>query len=73
MANPFAELKRLLPDAPLQIGTVVAVEGGSLTVEGLDGRQQIVRGAATVGAQVYHRGGAVEGDAPSLPVSSITL
>lgn len=73
MRNPFVELKRLMGQAPLQIGTVTAVDGDTLTVEAFDGGVQQVRGAAALGAKVYHRGGAVEGEAPNLVTIPVSL
>lgn len=73
MRNPFVELKRLVGPAPLQVGTVVSVDGDTLTVEAFDGGVQQVRGSALLGVRVYHRSGAVEGEAPNLAVTPVAL
>jgi hypothetical protein len=71
--NPFVLLKKLLPDAPLQVGTVSAVSGGTATITLPGGGTVTGRGSATVGAKVFVRDGVIEGAAPALPVELIDI
>lgn len=71
--NPFARLRALLAGPPLQVGTVVAVDSGLATVELPGGNRVQVRGDASVGGSVFFRDGAIEGDAPALPVVNIEV
>jgi hypothetical protein len=73
MSNLFAQFKRLLPAEPLQIGTVIAVDGDVATVELPGGGRVQARGAATVAQTVFVRAGAIEGEAPTLPVELVDL
>ena len=73
MSNSFAQLLALLPQNPLQVGTVASVSGGVATITLPGGGVAQARGAATVGARVYFRAGAIEGDAPSLPIELIEV
>lgn len=73
MSNLYAQFKRLLPDAPLQVGTVIAAGGGTATVELPGGGRLQARGEGTVGGKVFLRDGVIEGDAPNLTVLSITV
>lgn len=63
----------LLPKQPLQIGLVTSVTGGVATLTLPDGGTTQARGEATVGQRVYFRGGAIEGQAPTLPLEVIDL
>jgi hypothetical protein len=71
--NPFKRLLGLLPQRPLQVGTVIAVAGGVATVELPGGGQEQARGAATVGQRVFFRDGAIEGLAPALTYVEISV
>lgn len=73
MRNPYAALKALLPDPPLQIGDVIDVSGGVATVQLPGGGIATARGDATVGQKVFFRDGAIEGTAPDLPVEVIDV
>lgn len=65
-SNPYARFLALLPARPLQVGTVLSVDGTSATV-GLPGGGQVrVRGQAAVGDRVFVRDGLIEGAAPAL-------
>ena len=68
MSNLFKLFRSLLPSDPLQVGTVIEV-GTSVVVVAFPGGATITaRGTGySVGAQVFVRGGVVEGGAPSLP------
>lgn len=72
--NPFKELLDLLPSSPLLVGRVVAVATGLVTVQYPGGGQQAARGAGyPLNAQVFVRGGVVEGLAPSLVAVTIEV
>lgn len=79
MRNLYQQFRALLPDAPLQAGTVIEAldaEGGRVTVRLPGGglvkaRGQI--GSVAVGQQVFVRDGVVEGAAPNLVVEVIEI
>lgn len=73
MSNWALRLRALLPAAPLLVGEVIAVDGGTLVVETPDGAMWQVRGAALVGARVFFRDGVMEGAASSLPIEVIEI
>ena len=70
--NPYKVLLGLLPDAPLQVGTIVSAANGVATVQLPGGGLLQARGAITTG-QVFVRDGVIEGTAPSLPVELIEV
>ena len=71
--NSIKRLLGLLPQSPLQVGEVLAVEDGVATIGLPGGGQDKARGEATVGQTVYFRGGAIEGPAPVLPVDEVEV
>lgn len=71
--NLFAKLKALLPDAPLQTGTVLANDAGMCIVEMPGGAQVNVRGEYAAGARVFFRAGVVESTAPNLPLVAVDI
>lgn len=74
--NPFARFKALVPDPPLQIGDVIAVEDGVATIEVPtvgSGVLATARGDASPGLRVFFRDGAIEGPAPDLTLEIIDL
>lgn len=74
--NLFRALRELLPEAPLQVATVVAVHAatGESTVEWPGGSQQRVRGTGVAApTQAYVRDGVIEGPAPSLTLVDIDV
>ncbi len=73
MSNVYASFLRLIPNPPLQIGQVIAVDGGVATIALPGGGRDKARGEATVGQRVFFRAGAIEGPAPDLPFVSITI
>jgi hypothetical protein len=73
MGNLYQQFRALLPDAPLQAGTVVAVEAGAVTVALPGGGLLKARGSAEIGQTVFVRDGVVESVAPSLPVVLIEI
>jgi hypothetical protein len=73
MRNPFRQFLDLIPAEPLQVGTVQAVVDGLATVQLPGGGTLKARGDATVGQTVFVRGGAIEGEAPELPIELIEV
>lgn len=73
MPNIFREFLNLLPQRPLQVGTVLAVSGSQCSVELPGGGILQARGTASVGAQVFVRDGLIEGAAPSLTITTIEV
>lgn len=73
MANLFRQFMDLLPDRALQVGEVLSVDAGVAVVELPGGGTVHARGAATVGQLVFVRDGAIEGQAPSLPIELIEI
>jgi hypothetical protein len=71
--NPYKMLKDLLPDPPLQIGTVSTVSGQVVTVQLLGGGTVVARGTATAGHKVFVRNDVIEGEAPALSQISIDV
>lgn len=73
MTNPYRVFKEIFPDAPLQVGEVLIVTGGTATVELPGGGKLTVRGEATVGQKVYVRDGVIEAEAPYLTLVTIEV
>ena len=73
LLNPYRALLALLPTAPLQVGDVVTVTAGVATLRLPGGGIAQARGAASVGARVFFRDGAIEGAAPALPIEIIEI
>lgn len=71
--NIFKLFKSLLPDPPLLVGDVVASDSGTVIVEMPDGGQIQALGSVSVGTRVFVRDGAVEGNAPDLPIEIIEV
>lgn len=71
--NLWRRLKDLLPDEPLLIGEVVAINTYGATVQLPDGSIASVRGDAQVGQNVFVRKGLIEGVAPVLGVVEIEV
>jgi hypothetical protein len=73
MSNLYVEFKRLIPDEPLQVGTVTQTYAGgaSVTLEG--GGVLRVRGEAALGTRVFVRAGVIEGPAPALTLVEIEI
>ncbi len=69
MNNIYRALKEILPQAPLTVVVVAAVDTGQRTsiVTAPGGAQQRVRGAdLPVGSRAFVRDGVIEGEAPDL-------
>lgn len=73
MHNLYEQFRQLIPDPPLQVGTVISVGAGVVTVQ-LPGSGLIkARGTAAIGEKVFVRNDAVEGIAPSLSLEIIEI
>ena len=73
MANLYQQFRALLPDPPLQVGTVLEVGAGVVMVQLPGGGLLKVRGSAEVGQNVFMRDGVVEAVAPSLTMEIIEI
>ena len=73
MANLYAEFRRLIPNAPLQVGEVVATFTGGATVALQGGGTLRVRGSAAVGDLVFVRDAVIEDQAPDLTLVEIEV
>ena len=73
MHNLYQQFRQLLPDAPLQAGTVLEVGSGIALVVLPGGGLIRARGSAVVGQQVFVRDDAIEGIAPSLTLEIIEI
>lgn len=74
--NLYRALRELLPEAPLQVATVIAVHAssGDSTVEWPGGNQQRMRGVGvTAGQLAFVRNGVIEGAAPALTLEVIEV
>ena len=73
MRNPYKLLRELMPQAPLQVGTVISTVNGVATVEQPGGGRSTARGTALAGARVFFRDSVIEGPAPNLPIELIEI
>ncbi len=73
MHNLYEQFRQLIPDPPLQAGTVVAVGSGVVTVAMPGGGLIKARGSAAIGQNVFVRDDAVEGIAPALTLELIEI
>ncbi len=73
MHNLYQQFRALLPHAPLQVGTVVAIAPGVVSVQLPGGGRLNARGQAELGQNVFVRDGVVEAIAPSLPIEVIDI
>lgn len=71
--NVYKEFERLMAPGPLQVATVLSVDAAGVLAELPGGAILRARGEAAVGARVFVRDGVIEGPAPSLPHSEITV
>ncbi len=69
MHNLYEQFRQLMPEPPLQAGTVIDV----VTVQLPGGGLVKARGTSAVGARVFVRDDVIEGTAPSLPVEIIEI
>ena len=68
MSNLYRDLQDLLGPGRVQIGTVVAYEDGTATLELPGGGWTRARGQAAVDTKVFVQDGVIQGPAPNLPV-----
>ena len=73
MHNVYEQFRRLLPDAPLQVGTVIEVGAGVLRVQLPGGGTVRARGNAAIGQKVFVRDGVLEAVAPNLALEIIEI
>jgi len=73
MHNLYEQFRRLVPDPPVQVGTVVDLGSGAVTVALPGGGLIKARGNAALGQQVFVRDDAIEGNAPTLPLEIIEI
>ena len=74
--NLYRALRELLPEAPLQVATVVEVHTatGESTIEWPGGSQQRVRGTGVAAPnRAFVRDGVIEGPAPDLTLVEIDV
>ena len=75
-ANLYRALREVLPEPPLQVGTVAAVHADSAdsTVTWPGGTQQRVRGTnVPAGSRAFVRNRVIEGTAPNLTLETIEI
>ena len=73
MHNVYEQFRQLLPDAPLQVGTVIEVGAGVITVQLPGGGLVRARGSAALGQKVFVRDGGLEAIAPNLALEIIEI
>lgn len=73
MHNVYEQFRRLIPDPPLQAGTVIEVGSGVVAVALPGGGVLRARGSADLGQVVFVRDDVVEGIAQSLPLELIEI
>ena len=73
MHNLYKQFRKLIPDPPLQAGTVVGVGSGVVTVALPGGGLISARGSAAMGQMVFVRDDVIEGGAPSLTLEIIEI
>ena len=73
MHNLYQQFRALLPDPALQVGTVIEVTGGVVSVQLPGGGLLKARGNAQVGQKVFVRDAVVEAIAPNLTLELIEI
>ena len=73
MRNLYSEFRALIPEAPLQVGTVTQVTGGVVTLQLPGGGLLKARGSAGVGQKVFVRDAVIEAIAPNLTLELIEI
>jgi hypothetical protein len=75
LGNPYGQLRELLPQPPLQAGTVLDRDAGMATVELPGGGRIQARNpqGLAVGQRVFVRDGLIEGAAPNLTLQIIDI
>ncbi|MDF9393806.1 MULTISPECIES: hypothetical protein [Methylococcus] len=73
MHNLYEQFRQLIPDPPLQAGTVIETGSGVVTVQLPGGGRIKARGTAAIGQNVFVRDDIVEGIAPTLMLELIEI
>jgi hypothetical protein len=73
MHNLYQQFRRLIPEPPLQAGTVIEIGSGVVTVQLPGGGRIKARGIAAIGQNVFVRDDTVEGIAPTLTLELIEI
>ncbi|MDD5330217.1 MAG: hypothetical protein PHX38_09445 [Sulfuricella sp.] len=73
MNNIYEQFRRLIPDPPLQAGTVVGIGSGVVTVQLPGGGLIQARGNASINQMVFVRDDVIEGIAHSLTLEIIEI
>ncbi|MBL0422570.1 hypothetical protein JI739_19655 [Ramlibacter sp. AW1] len=73
MHNLYQQFRQLIPNPPLQAGTVLEVGAGMVTVQLPGGGRIRARGNAVLGQTVFVRNETIEGVAPALTVELIEI
>jgi hypothetical protein len=73
MHNLYQQFRSLLPDPPLQVGTVIATNGGVATVQMPGNGLLKARGTVVTGQKVFVRDGVIEAIAPNLTLEIIEI
>ncbi|MBX9868290.1 MAG: hypothetical protein K2X63_00690 [Burkholderiaceae bacterium] len=73
MSNLFKVFQSLLPDAPLLVGSIIAVQSNGYIISLPGGAQISARGTASLGQKVFVRDNVIQGQAPDLPVTVIEI
>ena len=73
MHNLYEQFRQLIPEPPLQAGTVIDVGSGVVTVALPGGGRIKARGSAALGQKVFVRDDAIDGIAPSLTLEIIEI
>ena len=73
MQNIYRAFLDLLPARPLQLGTIVSVDGETATIELPGGGVVAARGAGGIGDQVFVRDGVIEAAAPDMPIDVVEI
>jgi len=73
MHNVYEQFRQLLPDAPLQVGTVTEIGTGVITVQLPGGGVVRARGSAALGQKAFVRDGVLEAIAPYLTLEIIEI
>ena len=73
MSNLYTQFKKLIPTAPLLVGTITAIADGVAVIQLPDGSTLTARGTGSVDDVVFVRDGLIEGPAPELTLVEIDV
>jgi hypothetical protein len=73
MLNLYRQFRELVPEPALQVGTVIDVGNGGVTVRFPGGGQLKARGEAQINQRVFVRNGLIESIAPNLTPEIIDI